>query len=161
LLFLPNGNIILVLKASLINSGRTPGIYVWPLVIPVVLATGNEGEVLTKTHARCDEIRTRPFSPSEGGVLVPPDRSVPYPFANTITIEAADVDKGTYVVRGHKAIVPYLGVCVTYQFTFGEKARHQTGYIYQLVGPQTFIFLGEEVPINDLVLEEHAGAWAD
>jgi hypothetical protein len=51
---------------------------------------------------------------------------------------------------------------MNYQFAFGGKKRHQTGFIYHLVGPDTFIFLdGGNIAVEKLHLLEQAGAWAD
>ena len=68
------------------------------------------------------------------------------------------------VASGREAILPYIGGCITYQFTFGEKRRHQTRFVYQLVGPGpgTLFFLdGGNIPIDKLSLIEQDGAWAD
>jgi hypothetical protein len=78
-------------------------------------------------------------------------------------IVSKTIRAGTLNVRGREAISLYIGTCVNYEFTFGERERHQTGFIYQLGGPETFIFLDSKnsIAVDKLWLAEMDGGWAN
>jgi hypothetical protein len=98
----------------------------------------------------------------EGGILSPPGETVNYPVHYGLTITPNDINANKGVVGGREAILPYIGGCINYQLIFGERRRYQTGFIYELLGPETFIFLdGGNIPINKLTLIDQDGAWAD
>jgi hypothetical protein len=162
LLFLGSGDINLSLQYRVTNSGRTPAIYVSPTSIGVFTKQHDVSEILRKTIDYCEEQRIAKFPPKQGGILVPPGKTLTYPTNWILTITKNDIEQFKERVRGRDAIVPYIGGCMNYQFTFGGKKRHQTGFIYQLVGPDTFIFLDSgNISSEKLNLLDQAGAWAD
>jgi hypothetical protein len=63
LFFNPNGDISLSLKFGLVNSGRTPGIYVAPILIPIIRHAGNMHDILSQAREYCEKMRLMPFSP--------------------------------------------------------------------------------------------------
>ena len=142
LFFNANGDITLSVHFSLTNSGRTPGIFVYPNVtfVLMTMTTGQLSTIIGKTREHCESKRLGKFSPMESGILVPPGKNITHPFHFGITITSDDIKRGKDVVRGREAILPYIGGCINYQFTFGERQRHQTGFVYELLGPDTFIF---------------------
>lgn len=58
--------------------------------------------------------------------------------------------------QGRDAINPYIAGCITYEFTFGKKERHETGFVYQLIGPGSYIFLDNpnKIPAGSLSLSQ-------
>jgi hypothetical protein len=162
LFFNPNGDISLSLKFGLVNSGRTPGIYVAPIVIAIIQHAGNMHDILNQAREYCEKMRLMPFSPTEDGILIPPGKTVSYPYHHGVSIKKEDIETAKVMTRGKEATVPYIAGCINYQFTFGERRRHQTGFVYQLIGPETAIILdGRDIPIDKLELIEMASGWAD
>jgi hypothetical protein len=163
LVFGDNGNITLSVHFSLANSGHTPAIFVNPNLIPVLMISGHQlSKVINSTRAYCENKRIGEFSPMESGILVSPGKTVTHPFHFGITITPEDIKKGKELTGIREAILPYICGCINYQFTFGEKQRHQTGFVYELLGPNTLIYLdGGNIQINDLTLIEQDGSWAD
>jgi hypothetical protein len=147
------------LEFVLTNSGRTPAVHVFPFVNPVLMTTFNLDDIMSKTREFCEVIRPSKFS---GGILAPPNKTVTYPGHMSFTITGKDIGAGTLLRGGRKAIKIYIGGCIGYEFTFGERRRHQTGFIYELVGPEDFIFIDNntDIPAN-LRLVESDGGWAD
>jgi hypothetical protein len=161
--FVNNGSdIVSSMNFVLTNSGRTPAIHVFPWVNPVLMTTGNLYEITSKTREFCEERRRSQFSQEEGGVLAPPNKTFPYPAGMSFQISGKDIRAGTLIVRGREAIIPYIGGCISYEFTFGERERHQTGFIYQLGGPENVIFIDNKItiPADKLWLIEQYDAWA-
>jgi hypothetical protein len=162
LVFLPNGDISLSLHFQFRNSGRTPAIFAAPDITIVLSTTGSIYQIITKVRAYCENSRLAKFSLTESGVLVPPGRSISYPAYNGVIIKRDYINAARNVSRGKDIILPYIGGCINYQFTFGERRRHQTGFIYQLIGPDTSIDLnGGDIPSDKLELIEQDGSWAD
>jgi hypothetical protein len=153
----------------LTNSGRTPALHVFPWVNPALPTTGNLSEVLSKTTEFCEARRQSQFYSTEGGIstesgiLAPPNKTVTYPSAMSFQISRKDISAGTLLINGRKAINIYIGGCISYEFTFGERRRHETGFIYKLGGPETFVFVDNNtnIPANNLWLVEMDGGWAD
>jgi hypothetical protein len=157
-----NGNISLALRFVLRNSGRTPAIYVSPNVTAILSTTLSIHQIVSMLREYCENNRIAKFSPTETGILVPPGRRVIYPRDSNVTINRDYIDLAKTRIGERYAIIPYIGGCINYQFTFGERVRHQAGFIYQLIGPETQIFLDAgEIPAEKLQLIPQDGEWAD
>lgn len=115
------------LELLLTNSGHTPALYVWPWIVPYLLKTGRDPR--DEQKVRCDEVRNRPFSHSELGVMIAAQQT--FPITLTTTIRKDEIE-GSRFQTGERVMSPIIVGCVNYQFTFGERKRHQTGFIYKL-----------------------------
>lgn len=84
-------------------------------------------------------------------------------------VEASDIlDKekmriNSFTVTHRPAIRPYIGGCIDYQFTFGKEAKHQTAFLYLLVGLEGYIFLDRRMFLTKdrMKLVGQGGVWAD
>jgi len=148
------------LNFVLTNSGRTLAVHVFPWVNPVLMTTFNMYDIMSKTTAFCEASRPSQFL---GGILAPPNKTVTYPGSMSYQISRKDIGAGTLIIGGREAIKIYIGGCIGYEFTFGERRRHQTGFIYEMGGPEDFIFIDNNtnIPANNLWLVERDGGWAD
>src|SRR5260370_1462788 len=124
-----NGDISLSLHFQFRNSGKTLAIFVAPDITVVLSTTGSLYQIISGVREYCENSRRTKISPSESGILVPPERSVPYPAHNGVTINRDYISAGKLVYEGKDIILPYIGGCINYQFTFGERSRHQTRFI--------------------------------
>jgi hypothetical protein len=156
------GDISFNAQFTFFNSGRTPAIHVFPSVAMVLMTTSNLSEIITKTMEFCQRWRNTVFSQTESGILVPPNKPIIYPDFMAGGVPREEVQRTKARVGNREAVVPYIGGCINYQFTFGEKKRHQTGFIYHLLGPESMIFLEKQmVPDDQIILYETGGGWAD
>jgi hypothetical protein len=159
---LPGGDISLSLNFILRNSGSTPAIHVSQEVIAVIGTTFSLHQIVSTITGYCEEIKVAKFSPTETGILVPPGIPIKNPSHNDVIIKKDYINSTKVTIRGREAIVPHSGGCVNYQFTFGEKIRHQIGFIYQLIGPETAIFLDVgDIAADKLDLVPQDGEWTN
>ena len=160
-----NGNINLSAHFDLFNSGKTPAVFVYPSVRAILMPAGHQlFRIVEKAREFCDKERSAPFPATELelGVLAPPGKRTSPPSHFGISITADDILVNKETTNGRDTIFPFIAGCINYQFTFGEKRRHQSGFIYQLLAQNTFIFLdGGNIPADKLFLVEQDGAWAD
>jgi hypothetical protein len=105
LIFGDNGNINTSVHFSLINSGRTPGIFVYPNVTFILMTTGNQlSQIIRNTREYCERNRFVQFSPMEGGILSPPGKTVNYPAHFGLAITPTDINANKEVVRSREAM---------------------------------------------------------
>jgi hypothetical protein len=148
----------------LTNSGRTPGVHIFPWVTLVLMTTGNLAEIIDKTTAYC-EPRRKPYesSSAQAGLLIPPNKTIAYPSAMQFQLSNDEIRAGIQKFNGRDAIIPYVGGCIRYEFSFGKREGHETWFIYRLLGPDNVVFVDKNTNIapNQIHLEETEGGWAD
>ncbi len=162
LLGLPKGNVEMIIRWELINTGRTPAFSVVPNFFGLAETRGSDLDARKTIREKCEEARVAPFSPFATGVLLTPGKTFKSTENIAVSIPKTIIDKAKSSRNGRDFIVPLIGGCITYQFVFGEQQRHETGFLYWIYGPDTMIYLdGGNIDADKLNLVERGGGWAD
>jgi hypothetical protein len=109
------------------NTGSTPAIGVWVEVQPFLQRPGRQE--LEEQRRACDALRSRPYHPMAPGTTIFPGDTVPFNYTYSF-IGKADLEMAMSEMHGF--IFPVVVGCVDYIFAFGERAHHQTGFIYHV-----------------------------
>jgi hypothetical protein len=136
------------------NVGHTPAVHVWPSYMAFTQSLMRNA--MSEQRRLCAQARDQPFADEEPGFVIFPGRTISGSFSTNISSD--EINEANSITHDDM-MSPMIVGCVSYQFSFGEKKRHQTGFIYQLNRskpgvPGTFIFFRKDgdIPVEQLRL---------
>ena len=109
------------------NTGATPAVGVWVEVQPFLQRQGRVA--LEEQRRACDGLRARPYHPRAPETTIFPGDLARFDFVYSFK---GREDLEREAAERHGFVSPVVVGCVDYMFPFGERAHHQTRFIYDL-----------------------------